>query len=359
MFITIKKNQSDFKNHLMGLQPKGYRAIPVQTLNLGSDDESVTFYCQDVASIAKPGWFKFFISFIKLRSYLLILLPLLFVIVKNFIADRFNDPFSLCFAAVAMLFLYAGVNIRNDVVDHVSGFDRVNVPYTEKPILQGWISAAKSNVWAWIFIMVAFIFSLPVLILQSEETRVLGVVLALVFLGKIFRGSFYKEKHFGELILFLLMGPGIVIGYQVALGAGIDTEVLAFGFMWGTAVLFLLHVNNFCHLLTSSQAQVQNTMTKLGFDRAKIFLQAWWLLYLTEYFVFHWFYSNSFWTSFGTGILFLSSYALFIKISRIRSPLGSDLKQLRKIAYNTFSLMSFILVIEYIWSAGVRINWKM
>lgn len=357
MFTTLKKTHRDFHSYLMGTLPKGYRAIPVQTLNLGTQDEEVTFDCRPINEIKKPSGFKFLATFIKLRSYLLILLPLLFVVVKNFVDDRFRDPFSLGFSIVAMQLLYAGINIRNDVVDHVSGFDRVNIPFTEKPILQGWISARKSNLYAWCLILLAALIAVPTLILQAEEIKVLAVVLILVFLGQIFRGSFYKEKHFGEFILFILIGPGVVSGYQVALGAGIDTEGLSFGVLWGFAALFLVHINNFCHLLTSSQAIVRNTMTNLGFDRAKKFLLIWWLIFIFLFFLFHWFYASTFWAWFGTGLLIFWSFPLLIEISGIRSPLGSDLINLRKKAHDTFTLMTMILMIEYIWYAGVKINW--
>lgn len=357
MFVSLKKDQKEFREYLLGISPKGYRAIPVQTLNLGSEDETVTFDCRPMKEIPKPSFFLFLISFIKLRSYLLILLPLLFVVVKNFVAGRFYDPFSLCFAVTGMVILYAGINIRNDLVDHMSGFDRVNIPYSDKPILQGWISAYRANQWAWILIFFAAVVSIPTLVLQNEEVRVLVVVLALVFIGQIFRGSYYKEKHFGELILFILIGPGVVSGYQVALGAGIDTEGLAFGILWGFATLFLIHTNNFCHLLTSSQAQIKNSMTKLGFDRAKKFLIWWWVVFILLFFVFHWYYASTFWTWFGTGLLIFWSFPLLIEISKIRSPLGSDLMNLRKTAHHTFTLMVFILMVEFIWYAGVKINW--
>lgn len=360
-FKTLKQSEDLFKDAIWGTGiyfKNKTLALPVKTLNLGEKNETVTFQIFLKSEISKPGLFNFISALVKLHTYILILMPLFYVLAKNFVDDRIHDSFSILISSLAMLFLYASLNIRNDINDHVHGYDRVNILKSQKPIALGWISASRASVVSWLLLIVAGLISIPALLLQYELVRVLIVSFVLVILGKFFSKNSYKSNSFGEIILFLLSGPALVSGYQVSLGGGVDTEVLGFGVMWGVAVLFLIHINNFSHLLTSSQAGIRNTMTKFGFDKAQKFLIFWWSLYFILWTLFHILYASKIWTIFGTLILILWSLPLFSKILKIRSPLGSDLDLIRKEAYKTFLLMVFILFAENFWYIGDKLNWK-
>ncbi|MBC7421610.1 MAG: prenyltransferase [Bdellovibrio sp.] len=358
-FISVKKADPLFSQYLLGKTADGLRPIPVETFNLGSPEETVTFEMLEQKEIQRPSVFEFVSRLIKLPTFLLILMPLFFVFTKNFVDDRFRDPFCIVLAAFAMLFLFAGLNIRNDVVDHLSGFDRVNIAFTAKPIMSGWVTAWKAAHISWILIGISFLISLPIFILQIELFRILVVVIVLLVVSQFFEKNSYKQNWLGEWTLFLLLGPALVSGYQVSLGAGIDTEGLAFGVLWGFACLFLIHVNNFSHMLTSSQAQIKNTMTKMGFDKAKKFLIAWWTTYFVLWFLFHWFYGGMFWTLFGTALLVFWSLPLFLKVAKIQSPIGSSLKEIRRESLKTFLMMVAILVVENLWYIGVKLDWTL
>ncbi len=357
-FVSLKKADPLFEQYLNGQVEPGYRPIPVETLNLGSPEESVTFELRNLSEIKRPQAFKFISYFIKLPSFTLILMPLFFVLTKNFVADRFYDPFSMLLASIAIVFLYAGLNIRNDVVDHLSGFDRVNIAYSPKPILCGWTTAAASLKISWILIGISFVISLPIFILQNELIRILAVVVILFLATQFLQKNSYKQNWLGEWTLFILVGPALVAGYQVSLGAGVDTQGLAFGVLWGFACLFLIHVNNFSHLLTSSQAQIKNSITKMGFDRAKTFLMIWWGTAIVFWTIFHWFYSNSFWTGFGTAFMIIASMPFFKNLSKIQSPLSSSLKKVRKDSVRAFLAMVFIFLIENFSYVGAKLDWK-
>lgn len=358
-FVTVKKTDQDFSKYLWGKIPSESRAIPVQSLNVGLESESVTFELKPKFEIAKPGFFLFWTTLIKLRSYILFLFPLFYIVSKNFADERFHDPFSLSFAVVAMIFIYGGLNIRNDISDHLSGFDRVNIPLSPKPIQLGWTTAANMAKISWIMIGLGLTFSIPVLILQPAEIKIVSAVAVLLIVGQFFKKNSYKDKIYGELILFFLMGIGVTCGFQVALGAPIDIETLALGFFWGLAVLFLIHINNFSHLLTSLQAGIKNTMTNLGFDNAKKFLTIWWSLCLVVWCLFHYKFASTYWTWFSTMILVFWSFPFFIKLSHIRSPVGSDLVRIRQSAHKTFLLMVAIFFAENAWYIGTKLNWTM
>lgn len=357
-FRTLKKTDKDFQKYLMGTFSSHQVALPVQSLNVGTQDEIITFEIKNQSDIKRPNYLFYWVQLIKLRSYILILVPLFFVIIKNYVDDRFFDPFSLTLAAISTLILFAGMNIRTDVNDHVSGYDRVVPSEIPRPLSLGWTTAHEASFLSVVLLVFGTLLSVPVLILQKEALRVAGVILVLYLLGQFFRKNSFKNQRFGEFVLFILFGPGICAGYQTALGSGIDTEILVFGCLWGLAVLFLLHLNNFSHLLSASQAKIHNTMTRIGFDRAKNFLVLWLVILNTSWVLYHYFYTSVFWSWFASITFLFWSIATAIKIAEISSPVGSDLLAARKRGYRNFRLMVLLLYLEYIWYLAQKIGWN-
>lgn len=362
IFKTLNRQDADFEAYLWGagihVQNRTV-PLPVKTLNLGEENETVTFQIFNSFEINRPARLNFIFSLIKVHTFIVVLMPLFFVLAKNFVDDRARDPIAMSLAAFASLLLYAGLNIRNDVIDHVYGYDRVNILKSNKPIAQGWITAHQASKVSWVLMSLAGIIALPAFFLERELISVMSVVIGLFLLGQFVKQNSYKYNRLGEIILFILVGAGLSSGYQVALGAGIDLEILAFGILWGSAVLFLIHVNNFSHILTSHQAGILNTMTRMGFDKAQKFLVFWWSLFCVLWLIYHYNYASLIWTVFGTLLLVLWSLPLIRKILNIRSPLGSDLDVIRKQAYHTFLMMVFILFSENFWYVGEKLNWTL
>lgn len=356
-FITLKKSDTNFKKYLYGTFSQDQIAVPVSTLNLGSIEETITFEIKKKSDIQKPMFIILILNIIKIKKYLLILIPLFYVLAKNYVDGRMFDVWSLFLATLGTLFLFAGVNIRNDVIDHITGYDRVNTSEELKPIQEGWVTAADALFISRVFILIAALFSIPVMIYQPEAAHVIVALIGLILAGKLFVRNSYKNQHFGELLLFIISGAGLVSGYQVALGAGIDTEVLVFGVLWGWSVLFLMHLNNFRNLLSSSQAGIKNTITRLGFDRAKKLLNYWWIVFLILWFTYHHFYGSVFWSTLSNLILVFWSIPTLIKISQIQSPLGSDLIEAKLAGYKNFLLMNGILILEFGWYVGTKNSW--
>ncbi|AGH96322.1 UbiA family prenyltransferase [Pseudobdellovibrio exovorus] len=356
-YVTVKRsNNAEFLKYLWGRNSKDIRAVPVKTYNLGTPEESVTFELRKATEIQRPNLFKFIASLIKLRSFILILFPLFFVLTKNYVDDRLFDPISIVLASVGMLFLFSGLNIRNDIHDHISGFDRVNIDSSPKPLREGWITARQASWLSMALILVSAVVAFPAFVFQPELVRVLIVSSVLFFVGRFAKKNSYKHQHFGELILFLLAGPGLVSGYQVALGAGIDTEILCFGVLWGFAVLYLVQVNNFAHIMTSSQSKISNTITKLGFDLSQKFLLLMWGAFIVLWTAFHHYFGSRYWTIFGTMLLIFWSVPLFMKITDIKSPMGSGPRLVKRIAHQTFLAMVFIFFLQSLWVLWVDAN---
>lgn len=361
-YVTIKKSEAAFSDYLWGRVERsdsypehlGQRAIPVKTYNLGTAEESVTFELQDISQIKRPHFFSFVASVIKLNSFILILFPLFYVLDKNFGSSGILNPVSILFASVSSIFLFAGLNIRNDVYDHISGYDRVNLDLNKKPIRLGWITAQKASRISLLLILLAGVLAVPAALLEPQLLGIIGLSVILFFVGRFARNNSYKQQHSGELILFLLIGPLMAAGFQVAAGSPIDREIIIFGAMWGFAILYLIQVNNFSHIMTSSQAGIRNTMTKLGFDLAQKFLILSWVVFLVGNLVFHYSYSDLHWVLIKGGVLLFVSIPTLLKILHIKSPMGSGLKVVRNEVYRIFLILIFLSSVEIAWSVWVE-----
>ena len=104
-FVSVKKSDPQFQNYLLGISESGIRPIPVRSLNVGLEDEIITFEMKNLSEIKKPNIFKIIFSIAKIKSFLLIFLPLFFVLAKNLEAHQAIDPLSMIFAVIAMIFI--------------------------------------------------------------------------------------------------------------------------------------------------------------------------------------------------------------------------------------------------------------
>lgn len=349
-FVTLKKTDADFSKYIWGTFSNTERALPIESLNIGTIQESVTFEIKNLQEIKQPSDLFIFSRLIKWNYFFLLFLPLFYVAIKNFLFQRIFDPASFGLAALSSIFLFAGLNIRNDVLDHISGFDRIIKSHGKKPLLLGWTTAESANHIGWILCIIAIALAVPVCIHQHEAIRVVGITLGLFLAGSFLNKNNYKFSHFSEFVLFLILGPALCSGYQVAMGSGVDTEILVFGTAWGVAVLFLLYIVQFANLFETSQAGIKNTLTKMGFDKSKVFLMAWWAFFIMLWIVYHYFYASRFWLWFGTAILIFWSIPTFIQIKHTHSPIGSDLMKVRRAGSRAFALMVGILVVELSWN---------
>lgn len=355
-FVTLKKSDSNYLSYWRGSFSATHTALVNRIAKLESEDEVTTFEVVSTQSLSKPALPLLLLRLLKLQTIYVILIPWLYVFLKNFVDARIKDVQSFIFATLGSVFVYFAFSIKNDINDYLSGHDFINQE-ENKPLLKGWVKVHDIQFVSWICLLVATLFATPVVRSQPEEGRVILVLVVLMLLGRLLSRNSYKNKRWGEIIFFIIIGPGVASGYQVALGGGIDTEVLAFGLMWAWAIQFLVHLNNFKNLLTSAQAQIKNTMTSYGFDRAKKILIIWWSLFVVLWSAYHYFYSSVFWMWFSIVNLVFWSIPTLIKTSEVQSPVGSELVKIQKVGYKNFLLMVLLLVSEFVWYSVTKMNW--
>ena len=344
-YITIKKSDQAYLQYLWGHFSDSQVALPVKSYNLGTDEESITFEIKHKNELNNPSVLYFIFSLIKIRSFVIIYFPFIYVGLSQLNIPTFNWV-SFLFAALAAGILFSGVNIRNDVNDHVSGYDRVNHDTHNRPIGLGWITAKKASKISLNLVVLAATIALPCFFYNPELLILLSLTVFLIFIGRLIKNNSYKNQRFGEVILFVLVGPALVSGVQLSTGLMVNLETLLFGIIWGLGVVYLIQINNFTHIMTSSQNGIRNTMTRLGFDLAQKFLIFWWVVFLIFWFVFQVINKNSVVGWVGSFVLVSYSIIFFKNLLNIKSPMGSGLKKIKNKAYGLFIVVLLTLFLQ-------------
>jgi len=348
-FVTLTKGSPDFESYLLGTFSKTERALPVQTLNVNSASETVTFKIVSCTGIDKPKMAWMLLRSIKMRSLLLVLFPLLLVLTKNVVDLTIRDPIAALIATLGVIFAYVAVSLRNDFMDHMKGVDRVIEKSGSRAIQNGWMTAAQVKSLSNVFLALSLLLSIPVAIGYPHVLIVLAIALAVGVWAQFNKKNSFKYRIGGEIALFLMFGPLLTTGYQMAMGAPFDEEVVILGCLWGWLVLFVVQVKNFTNIMASSQAGFANTVNWLGFDRSKVLIGAWWVLFVVFNFIFHMNFAGYYWGWYTTITLAFCSINFFYRLKNITSPVGSDLLLILRSGLNLFMFTMGLWVMECLW----------
>lgn len=321
--ITLRRSDPDFQKYLLGTFSKSERAIPVQSLNVNSNQEIVTFRIEDIKNISFPSAFSLVAQILKLKSFILVALPLFLILSKNFFDESGFDGLLALLSALGALSLHAAVNLRNDYQDHLRGLDRVHPRSGSRVIQSGWLSA-QQVLWLSRFFFFAGIFlGLPAIFVFPE---LLGIIAVLAILGIVAISSYkmgIKYRRWAEFMAFFLLGPLLTVGFQIAIGGGFDVESVLIGISTGWMAVFVLHLKNFEQIMVNSQAGFNNTISWLGFEGAKKFLLFSWSVGVSWILLYHYIFSSVTWTLIFTITLVVFSYMVFNYIRALQSPVGS------------------------------------
>ncbi|MGZ3769218.1 MAG: prenyltransferase [Bdellovibrio sp.] len=348
--VTLSKDSPEFEAYLLGTFSKEKRALPVQTLNVNSASETVTFRILPKASIAKPSLLEGILQTFKVRSFLLIFLPLFLILTKNIVDKTLVDPITTVIATVGVLFAFVAVNLRNDYVDHMVGIDRIFEKSGSRAIQNGWVTAAQVKTLSNIFLSLAVLFAVPIIFAFPQ-------VAVVIFVGALVGGwaQFKKKSSFkyqigGELALFLLLGPLLTVGYQLSMGASFDLESVWIGCVWGWLVLFVVHLRNFLNILPGMQAGFSNTVNWLGFDKSRRMLAVWWGLFLCYYLAYHVYFAGTYWGFYLSLVLVFLSVTFIYKLKNVSSSTGSELHKIFKNGFRLFLITVGLWVYECLWN---------
>src|SRR2546425_224609 len=146
-------------------------------------------------------------------------------------------------ALLGALGLHIGTNVINEIYDVRHGIDAITSPRMSMAILKGRISERDAFVVAWSGFILAFLMGIFLLIHRGWPIVVLGLI---GFIGGAFSTAppvQYKYRALGLPLVFLLMGPLMVVGAYFAVTGTFDANLLVVSLPVGLLVTAILHGN--------------------------------------------------------------------------------------------------------------------
>ena len=348
-FITLDKKTPELNRYLRGTFSKKDRALPVKSLNVNTEQESVTFQIIPLSEINRPSYFKIWMKALRPRSFLIVLFPMFLVATKNIVDNNVVDPVTLLLATFGVLFLFAAFKLRNDYVDHMKGFDRIDSQMGSRPIQAGWLTADSVRKVANWFLLFSFLLAFPIFI-AFPPVIFFVLIAAIISYLVLYRVQFsFKEAAGGELGILLLVGPLLTSGYELSFAGQVRAETIAIGLIWGGMALLPIHLRNLEMIVTQSQAGMHNLVTYFGFDNSKRFIGFWWIFCLGGFIGYHYQYSGFFWFWFYSCFMIFVSLLFLQGISDLKSPAGSRMTALRSKGDYLLSFVMGLWVLEVLW----------
>lgn len=328
-FRTLSQNDPDFHSYLLGTFSKTERALPVQSLNVGTKSEQIVFQIVPLNEIQMPSFLSKWLAIFKIHHLLWVVAPAFLMLAKVWLDEQVLDLELSAFALLGVVFLLSGCNLYNDFLDHVSGVDRLQQNQSQKALQKGWVTAADTRFWALVFIGLGILLGLNPLLEREELLSWVLLPTSLALIYGIFSWRGFKYRWGAELALFCLMGPLLSIGYQIAFTSTWDIEGFLMGWLMGWLVVLTLHLKNFEQILVGSQFGFRNSIAYLGFEKSKRLIEACWIGFCLQFVLFHFLYTPSqwAWASIVPGIV---SITFLRQLRKLESPAGSRIQSVVK-----------------------------
>jgi 1,4-dihydroxy-2-naphthoate octaprenyltransferase len=171
-------------------------------------------------------------------------------------------------ALFAALGLHIGTNVTNEIYDVRHGIDSITSPRMSMAILKGRISERGAFTVAWAGFLLAALLGLYLTWNRGWPILLLGLV---GFVGGYFYTAppfQYKYHALGLPLVFLLMGPLMVIGSYYAVTGSFDPTLLVVSLPVGLLVAAILHGNEWRDVAEDTRHGFTTLSAQVGRDAA-------------------------------------------------------------------------------------------
>jgi 1,4-dihydroxy-2-naphthoate octaprenyltransferase len=204
-------------------------------------------------------------------------LPGLVIFFLGIAAGLKADAFAFALALTGAVLLQVGVNILNDVEDHLKLIDLPGGAGGSQTLQRGWVSALELRRLGWASLVLGAALGTPIVIQHWRVLLPLGAVAFLGSLGYSSRPFGFKYRALGDLDVLLLCGPLLTIGFSWAAFGAMIPGTLALGLFFGLLACGILHVNNIQDIPLDSSRGARTLASELGFGRSVKVLYAYYL----------------------------------------------------------------------------------
>jgi len=172
------------------------------------------------------------------------------------------------------LLLHAGTNLLNDYSDFEKGVDKEDTYGSSRVLVEGLLKPQEVFKGSIVFLALGFLAGLILVVFRGIPMLILGIIGLLG--GYLYSGKplAYKYKALGDMMVFILMGPLMVIGSYFALTGEFVARVFYVSLPVGFLVTAILHGNNLRDIAYDKRAHVKTLAGILGYGKAKMVYRA-------------------------------------------------------------------------------------
>lgn len=174
------------------------------------------------------------------------------------------DWFLFPIVLIASVLLHTGTNLVSEYWDFKRGVDRIDTFGSSRILVENLMQPKEVLYGGYIAFAIGFLLGLVLIYFRGWEMLVLGIV---GILGGIFYTSApvnYKYIGLGDLLVFLLMGPLMVVGAYFALTNEYNWQVLLVSLPVGFLVAAILNANNLRDIKHDTEAKIRTLANIIG-----------------------------------------------------------------------------------------------
>jgi 1,4-dihydroxy-2-naphthoate octaprenyltransferase len=166
------------------------------------------------------------------------------------------------------MLLHSGTNVVNEVFDVRKGIDTITSPRMSHAVLKGRVSERGAYAFAIALFVAAVVVGSYLVWLRGPAIAglgLLGLVAGYTYTAPPFE---YKYRGLGVPLVFLLMGPIMVVGSYFAVTGAWDSRSLVLSIPVGLLVAAILHGNEWRDISEDTRAGIATLSSRMGRDWA-------------------------------------------------------------------------------------------
>jgi 1,4-dihydroxy-2-naphthoate octaprenyltransferase len=178
--------------------------------------------------------------------------------------DRRLDPLLFLGALIASVLLHIGTNVINEIYDVRKGIDSIASPRASHALLKGRLAEREAFVLAAAAFSGAAAIGLWLVAARGWPVAILGLIGLLGGLGYTAPPLQYKFHALGPPLVFLLMGPLMVVGAYYVSSGGLSWDALLVSLPVGLLVTAILHGNEWRDVSEDARAGISTLSIRAG-----------------------------------------------------------------------------------------------
>lgn len=344
-FVTVKKDSPEFQKYLEN-RVSNFRAVPVESQNINTELEMVTFELKEMSEFAAITWKQKIVPLLKLNKFLYFFFPIFYVVTTSWLNSYEVDAVTLLLSWLSVTFLFLAVNLRADYIDHMIGLDRILKKTATKPVSLGWVSAFKVKQFSYLFFAASVVLGIPIVVAFPVTLLAMACATVIIFWAVLRQRQSFRSHLFGDLGWSLLLGPILSVGFELSIRGATTVQTLLFGFVWGVIVFYRIQLQNFEVIMEASVAKIKNGITWLGFDKGKELIVGLWGASVLLFAAFHLIYSHwLYWIS-TVVLCVIFTYRVRTTYQNLKSPLGSEMGFFVKDFHQLYVLLTVLWAVS-------------